>query len=80
MESIPGLHKRLKLRAEPVFGNLLRSPGIDSQPGGIDSWAPTTLTNIGSGSARLGGGGGGGKNESKGRTSLEGKDGIKIEQ
>ncbi len=22
---------------EPVFANLLRSPGIDSQPGGIDS-------------------------------------------
>jgi hypothetical protein len=27
------------------FGNLLRSPGIDSQPGGIDSW----FTNTGSG-------------------------------
>jgi hypothetical protein len=25
---------------EPVFLNLLGSPGIDSQPGGIDSWAP----------------------------------------
>jgi hypothetical protein len=25
---------------EPVYVNLLRSPGIDSQPGGIDSWAP----------------------------------------
>jgi hypothetical protein len=24
-------------RAEPVFVNPLRSPGIDSQPGGIDS-------------------------------------------
>jgi hypothetical protein len=38
-------------RAEPVFVNILRSPGIDSQPGGIvykyrlswinDSWADT---------------------------------------
>jgi hypothetical protein len=27
----------LKLRAKPRFVNLLRSPGIDSQPGGIDS-------------------------------------------
>ncbi len=26
--------------AEPVFVNLLRSPGIDSQPVGIYSWAP----------------------------------------
>ncbi len=26
--------------AEPVFVHLLRSPGIDPQPGGIDSWAP----------------------------------------
>ncbi len=25
---------------EPLFVNLLKSPGIDSQPGGIDSWAP----------------------------------------
>jgi hypothetical protein len=25
---------------EPVFENFLKSPGIDSQPGGIDSWAP----------------------------------------
>ncbi len=25
---------------EFVFVNLLRSPGIDSQPGGIVSWAP----------------------------------------
>jgi hypothetical protein len=25
---------------EAEFFNLLRSPGIDSQPGGIDSWAP----------------------------------------
>jgi hypothetical protein len=50
-KSIPGLYKRLQLWAlnvnekerdspEPVFLNLLRSPGIDSQPGGIDSWAP----------------------------------------
>jgi hypothetical protein len=40
-------------RAEPVFVNLLRSPDIDSQPGnrflGIDSWAPYTFTNSGSG-------------------------------
>ncbi len=51
MESIPGLHERLKIRAlcflldpavrenvgvltEPVFVDLLRRPGIDSQPGG----------------------------------------------
>jgi hypothetical protein len=26
--------------SEPVFVNLLGSPGIDSQPGGIDSGAP----------------------------------------
>jgi hypothetical protein len=26
--------------AEPIFVNLLRRPGVDSQPGGIDSWAP----------------------------------------
>jgi hypothetical protein len=26
--------------AEPEFINLLRSPGIDFQPGRIDSWAP----------------------------------------
>ncbi len=29
-----------KNATEPVFVNLLRSPGIDSQPGGIDSRAP----------------------------------------
>jgi hypothetical protein len=28
------------LYTEPVFVNLLRRPEIDSQPGGIDSWAP----------------------------------------
>jgi hypothetical protein len=28
---------------EPVFVNLFRSPGIDSQPGEIDSWAPKRL-------------------------------------
>jgi hypothetical protein len=28
----------IKVRG-PVLANLLRSPGIDSQPGGIDSWA-----------------------------------------
>jgi hypothetical protein len=30
---------------EPVFVDLLRIPGIDFQPGVIDSWAPQTLTN-----------------------------------
>ncbi len=25
--------------SEPVFKTLLRGPGIDSQPGGFDSWA-----------------------------------------
>ncbi len=49
LESIPGLHKRLKIRAPisssalhnaqftvwTVFVNHLRSPGIDSQPGGL---------------------------------------------
>jgi len=25
---------------KPVFVNLLKSPGIDSHPDGIDSWAP----------------------------------------
>jgi hypothetical protein len=35
-------------RSEPVFLNLLRSSGIDSQPDGIDySWAPETFTNSG---------------------------------
>jgi hypothetical protein len=29
--------------SETVFVNLLRSPGIDSQPGGIDSWAPQMI-------------------------------------
>ncbi len=38
----------IKVRG-PVFANLLRSPGIDSQTGGIDSWAPLTFTNTGSG-------------------------------
>jgi hypothetical protein len=53
-----------KLRTpEPEFVNLLRSPGIDSQPGGlvrqpylmyrdqflgVDSWAPETFSNTGS--------------------------------
>jgi hypothetical protein len=27
------------LSSEPVFVDLLRSPGVNSQPGGIDSWA-----------------------------------------
>ncbi len=31
---------------EPVFGNLLRTQGIDSQPGGIDSWAPLRVSQI----------------------------------
>jgi hypothetical protein len=35
---IPFLQKGKKLfSTEPVFVNLSRSPGIDSQPGGIDS-------------------------------------------
>jgi hypothetical protein len=29
----------------PVFVNLLKSPGIDSLPGGIESRAPSTFTN-----------------------------------
>jgi hypothetical protein len=29
-----------KDRPEPAFVNLLRSLGIDSQPGGINSWSP----------------------------------------
>ncbi len=62
--------------AEPVFVDLLRGPGIDSQPGGpvrnpicrtgppgyigwrnrflgIDSWAPYTFTNTGSGMEKV---------------------------
>jgi hypothetical protein len=35
---------------EPVFVNLFRILGIDSQPGGIDSWVTETFTNTGSGS------------------------------
>jgi hypothetical protein len=31
---------KLCINPEPVYVNLLRSPGIDSQLGGIDSWAP----------------------------------------
>jgi hypothetical protein len=34
------------LYAEPEFVNLLRTPGIDSQPGGLQ--APYTFTNMGS--------------------------------
>ena len=34
---------------EPEFVNLLSSPGIDSQPSEIDSWAPEMFTNSGSG-------------------------------
>jgi hypothetical protein len=37
-----------ELNTEPQFENLLRSPGIDSQPGGIDSCAPQAFTNTGS--------------------------------
>ncbi len=33
---------------EPAFGNLLRSPVIDFQPDGIDSWTQQTFTNTGS--------------------------------
>ncbi len=36
------------MRPEPVFVNLLRSAGIDSQPGGTEFWAPYTFTNTGS--------------------------------
>ncbi len=36
------------LCSEPIFVNLLRSQGIDSQPGRIDSWAPLTFTSMGS--------------------------------
>jgi hypothetical protein len=36
---------RLLIDAELVFVNLLRSPGIDYQLGGIDSWAPLTFLN-----------------------------------
>jgi hypothetical protein len=35
--------------ASPTFLNLLRSLGIDSQPGGIYFWAPQTFINLGSG-------------------------------
>jgi hypothetical protein len=33
--------RKLKERvlSDPEFVNLLRNPAIDSQPGGIDSWA-----------------------------------------
>jgi hypothetical protein len=34
-----------KDRPEPIFVNLLRSLGIYSQPGGIDSWSPYTFKN-----------------------------------
>jgi hypothetical protein len=34
-----GIYKDGSSCSEPVFVNLFRSPGIDSQPGGIDSWA-----------------------------------------
>ncbi len=40
--------KYTALVSEPEFLNLLRSPGIDSQPGGIDSLLPSTFTNSGS--------------------------------
>jgi hypothetical protein len=40
--------KLLELLPEPEFVNLLRSPEIDSQPGGIDSWTPETYTKTGS--------------------------------
>ncbi len=39
---------RLLIDAELVFVNLLRSPGIDYQLGGIDSWAPLTFSSTGS--------------------------------
>jgi len=31
----------------PLFVNILRSPEIDFQPAGIDSWTPKTLKNTG---------------------------------
>ncbi len=42
---LTGLPTITKLRnllpnTESEFVNFLRSPGVDSQPGGIDSWAP----------------------------------------
>jgi hypothetical protein len=45
LESIfgDGIFKLLKnprIDSEPVFVYLLRSSGIDPQPGEIDSWAP----------------------------------------
>jgi hypothetical protein len=33
-------HDFIPAKPEPVFVNLLGSPGIDSKPGGIYSWAP----------------------------------------
>jgi hypothetical protein len=36
------------LKPELEFVNLLRCPGIDSQLGGIDSWAPEMFTVSGS--------------------------------
>jgi hypothetical protein len=33
------LYKSVR-KPEPELENLSKSPGIDSQPGGIDSWAP----------------------------------------
>jgi len=36
------VHSTNIAHTEPVFVNLLRSPGIDSQTGGIDSSAGTT--------------------------------------
>jgi hypothetical protein len=38
---------------EPEFVNLLRSPGIDSQPDGINSWASLNFTNTVSGTQYL---------------------------
>jgi hypothetical protein len=35
------------LQPEPVFVNLLSSPGIDSQPGGIDFWGSLNFKNAG---------------------------------
>ncbi len=40
---------------ESEFVKLLRTPGIDSQSGGIDSWAPQTFSNNGFWLQRLAG-------------------------
>jgi hypothetical protein len=39
----PSLRNMMLRYTEPEFVNLLMSPGIDSQPVEIDSWAPQRL-------------------------------------